>query len=393
MPTLNTLTDSRCRSAKPSDKAQKLFDGGGLHLFVSTTGSKTWRLAYRFETKPRTISFGPYPEVSLAQAREMRDAAKALLREGKDPMATKKPTRSNSITLSDANLQYWEGRKDTSPGYRNNAIRGIQMHLEPTLGKRAMSDISRDDLLDALKVMDAAGHHVYVRKVRMWVGQVFDWAIEHRYASSNPAKAIDSRKAFGAATVTHFAALEQRDMGPFLERLSLENHLSSALACRLLALTWVRTKELRMMRWSEIEGDIWRVPADRMKKRNEHLVPLSKQALLVLEKMKARSRGSEYVFPHETRLDRPMSENAILYLMYRMGYKGKMTGHGWRSVASSWANENGYNETAIERQLAHTPTDRIRAVYNRASYMPQRIQMMQDWADWMDSKDPNAGLN
>src|SRR5690606_28782828 len=208
----------------------------------------------------------------------------------------------------------------------------------------------------------------------------------------NPAMLINPKKAFGRATVEHFAALELRDLPDFLARLNMEGSLQSVLACRMLGLTWTRTTELRMMRWDEIEGKVWRVPAGRMKRRKYHLVPLSRQALDILDVMRARSRGSEYVFPSDRRVDRPMSENSILYLLHRIGYKGRMTGHGWRAVASTWANENGYSKDAIERQLAHSPEDKIRAVYNRAEYMPEREAMLQAWADWLDSHNADAGL-
>ncbi|MGS1117452.1 tyrosine-type recombinase/integrase [Castellaniella sp. UC4442_H9] len=387
MPTLNKLNDAQCRSAKPAEKARKVFDGGGLYLFVSPTGAKTWRLAYRYSKRPKTISFGPYPQVSLAEARAMRDAAKAALRDGLDPMTVKRPTALKSISLAAASDQYWDGRHDASAGYVANAKGAIERHLCPLLGKWPMREIGRENLLGALNVMDAAGHHVYVRKTRMWVSQVFEWAIEQGYTESNPVVLINPRKAFGKARVQHFAALEQRDMPEFLARITLEHELNSVLACRLLALTWTRTKELRMMKWEQIEDQYWRVPAETMKSAEYHLVPLSRQAKAIIQKMHERSRGSDYVFPADHRLDRPMSENAILYLMYRLGYKGRMTGHGWRSVGSTWANERGYNPDAIERQLAHAPDDKTRAAYNRAAYLPQRKQMLQDWADWMDSCD------
>ncbi|MGE4371135.1 MAG: tyrosine-type recombinase/integrase [Burkholderiaceae bacterium] len=391
MPT-NTLTDSQCRAAKPSEKGRKLFDGGGLHLYISPTGSKTWRLAYRFDGKPQTMSFGPYPDVSLAEARNRRDDAKAKLRDGINPSEHRKPSKDANITLADANETYWEGRKDISDGYRHNAKRGIEMHLCPTLGKLTLREIDRERLLSALNVMDAAGHHVYVRKVRMWVGQVFDWGIEQGYAVLSPCEQINPRKAFGHHRKQHFAALEARDVPEFLARLSLENDLTSVIACKLLALLWVRTKELRMMKWDELEPGLWRLPASVMKSDEYHLVPLSHQAASLIEQMRLRSRGSKYVFPHETRLDRPMSNNAVLFMIYRIGYKGRMTGHGWRTVASTWANERGYNPDAIERQLAHAPKDNTRASYNRAAYLPQRTEMLQDWANWLDSCHPNSSI-
>lgn len=379
MPT-NSLNDARCRAAKSDGKTLKLFDGGGLFLYLAPTGSKTWRLAYRIDGRPQTLSIGPYPAVSLAEARQKRDEAKAKLRDGTDP----KPKRERvTMTLEKASEAYWSGRKDLSADYLSNATRAIEMHVLPMLGSRPIGQISREELLSALMHLDAAGKHEYVRKVRMWIAQVWDWAIEQGHATTNPARLIRPEKAFGKSKVEHFAALELTDMPDFMERLSMEKELQSVLACKLLALTWVRTNELRMMLWSEIDGDLWRIPEEKMKRRRDHLIPLSRQALEILKTLQARSRGSVYVFPNDLRIDRPMSENAVLYLIGRIGYKGRMTGHGFRTVASTWANERGYNPDAIERQLAHAPEDKVRASYNRAEHIGIRRGMLQDWADWL----------
>lgn len=383
MPT-NTLTDARCKAARPAAKPAKLFDGGGLHLWISPTGAKVWRLAYRLAGKPKTISLGPYPAVSLAEARAKRDQHKATLRGGEDPMAPRRATRKG-LTLSEASAEYWGGRKDLSASYVANATRGIEMHLSPTLGKRNVGSISRDDLMAELRRMDAKGLHSYVRKVRMWVGQVFEWAVEHGHADINPAALIRPEKAFGCAPVEHHPAVELRDVPDLVQRINLERDIQSVLACRMLAYTWTRTGELRMMEWSEVDREIWLIPAGKMKRRRDHVVPLPRQAQALLAEMRARARpGSPYVFPSDRRADRPMSENAILYLLHRIGYKGRMTGHGWRSVASTWANERGYSPDAIERQLAHVPTNEVRAAYNRAQYLPERRAMLQAWADWID---------
>lgn len=384
MPT-NTLNDARCRAARPLDKAQKLFDGGGLFLWVSPKGAKVWRLAYRVDGVPKTISIGPYPEVGLAEARAKRDALRAEVRAGVDPAQQRKQARAG-LTLADAVAQYWAGRRDVSDGYRATAMRGLELHLYPALGSRALASISRDDLLRELLRMDAAGLTVYVRRVRMWTEQVFDWAVELGLAQINPAAMIRPARAFSRVESVPMAAVALTEVPDFMSRLALEKDLQSVLACRLLALTWTRTGELRMMRWDEIEGDLWRISAARMKRRRDHVVPLSAQALAILEQLRARCRGSDYVFPSEHRLDRPMSENAVLYLLYRLGYKGRMTGHGWRALASTWANENGYGRDAIERQLAHAPDDKIRSLYNRAEYLPERRAMLQDWADWLSNQ-------
>lgn len=253
MPT-NRLSDAKCKAARLAGKDYKLFDGGGLFLWVSPKGSKVWRVAYRVAGKQQTISFGPYPDVSLADARAKRDELKARLREGADPMAPRKTDRAG-LKFKDAVSQYWEGRGDVTLLYRSRALRGIEINVLPSLGGKPISSITREDLLDALRIMDAKGLHVYVRKVRIWVSQIFEWAIENNYAKINPAALIRAEKAFGKAVVTNLAAVEVTEVPDLMKRLVLEDqNLQSVLACKMLALTWVRTVELRKMEWSEISG-------------------------------------------------------------------------------------------------------------------------------------------
>lgn len=388
MPT-NTLTDAECRRATAAEKARKLFDGGGLHLFISPKGAKSWRVAYRLSGKPQTMSLGPYPAVSLAEARKKRDALKDTLRDGGDPMAPRRETRKG-LTFEEAARTFMAGRKDWSDDYRTNATRAMEMHLFPLLGRRQIGAIEREDMLQALSVMDAKGLHEYVRKTRMWAGQVFDWAIEHGHAKTNPPRLIKPDKAFGSKKKEPFAAVEVHEVPALLDRLGIEKPtLTSVLACRFLALTWVRTKEMRFMTWGELDGDLWRIPKERMKRNLEHLVPLSRQAQEVIAKMRARRTTSDFVWPAEHRDDRTVSENIVLALLSRIGFKGEMTGHGWRSVASSWANERGFNADAIERQLAHVEANEVRAAYNRAKFLPERRAMLQAWADWLDDVDPS----
>lgn len=392
----NTLTDARCRAAKPGEKAYKLFDGGSMFLWVSPNGAKVWRLAYRLSGKPKTISIGPYPEVSLSAARAKRDEIKATLRDGGDPMAPRKKARKG-LTLRQASEAYWSGRKDLTAAYLLNATHGIEQHLLPVLGDRDIGSIGRDDLLTELRKMDEAGLYSYVRTVRMWVSQVFEWAIEHGDATINPAKLIRPEKAFGKKAVEHFAALDIREVPDLMRRLRFEGDLQSVIACRLMAYTGARTVELRKMQWSDIdEADaLWLLPAEVMKNGKEHVIPLTTQALAILREMKSRSRGGPYVFPNDHRPREPMSENAVLYLLHRIGYKGAMTGHGWRSIISTWANKQGFNRDAIERLLAHVSGDRVRAAYNRWEYLPERRAILQAWCDWLDAaegQDSAAGL-
>jgi integrase len=379
MPT-NSLSDAKCKTAKPKEKGYKLFDGHGLFLLVTPAGGKLWKIAYRVDGKQQTASIGSYPLLSLADARQKRDELRLALLNGESLKPAKK---KEVLTLAQACGQYWEGRKDITDGYRMNAINAMDTHVLHKLGSMPIADVKRSDVLEVLRVMDAAGLSVYVRKVRIWLGQVFDWAIEHEQAKDNPCSSIDPKKAFSAAKVESFAALELGEMHDFMRRLDLEGAILSAVACRMIAFTWARTQEVRMMEWGEIDGDMWRIPAGKMKRRRDHMVPLPRQAMELLDNLRARSKGSKYVFPNDRRLDRPMSENAVLYLLGRIGYGKRMTGHGFRTVASTWANENGFNPDAIERQLAHVPDNKVRAVYNRAEFMDDRRKAVQAYADWL----------
>lgn len=380
MPTTNTLTDQKCKAAKPREKPYKVFDGHGLFLFVSPAGGKMWRMAYRLEGKPQTATIGNYPLVTLAEARAKRDEFRKTLLGGEKPGIK---LHKNTPTLWEASEAYWNGREDVSDSYRKNALRGIELHLVPALGTRSVATVTAKDLMVELMRLNAESKYVYLRKVRVWIGQVFDWAKAQGYRKDNPCAEIDPIKAFGRAKVVSFAALEQNEVHGLMERMALEADIQSVLACKFMALTWLRTNELRLLEWGDIDGPLVRIPKGRMKRAKDHLVPLSRQALEILAVLRARSQGSKYVFPNDRRLDRPMSENSVLYLLHRIGYKGEMTGHGWRTVGSTWANERGMDDDAIERQLSHVPVDKTRAVYNRAKYLAMRRDMLSQWADWL----------
>lgn len=378
---INNLTDKDCRDATNNNgKLRKYFDGHGMFLAVLPTGSKVWRMAYRHEGKEKTASIGPYPLIGLKDARIRRDELRLKLIDGIDP--TVKVAVKVEKTVSECIAEYWGGRNDVSDTYKHNAVRGLEMHIEPFLGTKPIKDITREILMDTLRPMDASGKTVYVRKVKRWFGQVAEWAMQHGHCDSNPATLINSKSAFGHKKVEGFAFLPLEKVHEFMDRMAMEQNLQSVIACKLLALTWVRTDELRSMTWDEIDGDTWRIPAKRMKGGLDHMVPLSTQAQSLIEEMKLRSAGSQYVFPCDRRKDRSMSENSILYLMHRIGYKGLMTGHGWRKVGSTWANENEFNKDHVEKQLAHVDGG-VRGVYNSAEYLKQRRVMLQTYADWL----------
>lgn len=383
MPTAK-LSDAQCRAAKPRAKAYKLFDGGGLALVVLPSGVKSWRLFHRVDGKQQTATLGLYPAVTLADARKRATEARS---DPPAPVAAPMPT----LTLAAAARAYWDGRRDVTDGYREQEFRRLEFGLFPELGRVPVRDLTRAEVLRVLLTIDAKGHAEAARRTLRGLGQVLEWCVELEHCPANVAKTIRPARAFSGRTVEHHASLPLAEVPAFMARLALEADLQSVLALKLLALTWVRTGELRGMRWSELERNAdgaptrWRVPAARMKMRRgvDHLVPLSRQAVRLLAVLQSRAGSSPYVFPAERTPQRPMSEAAVLALIGRMGYAGRMTGHGWRTVASTWANEAGWHPDAIERQLAHMPGDLIRAVYNAAQYLAVRAPMLQAFADWL----------
>lgn len=387
MPALNKLTDARLRSLKPGPKAKKHSDGAGLYLFVSPTGAKSWRVGYRLHGAEQTAALGLYPDVSLAEARVKRDDLKAKLRAGEDPREVRTRSVPDLKTVIEA---YWAGRDDVTQGYRDSALSCMARVFYPTLGRRAVNTIEQDDVMAALGPFNDAKKYDYVRKGRGWLSQVLDYAIQHKWTRHNAAAGINPRRAFGHKRVEHFASLRLHEVGDFLRRLDLEGDLLSVLACRFIALTWVRTKEARLAKFSDIRDGVWTIDESVMKKRREHVVPLSPQALALVERIRALQFGGDLLFPGDRTPDRPISDSTVLALIHRMGYKGKMTGHGWRSVASTWANEAGYSPDAIERQLAHAPNDKVRSAYNRAQFLAERREMLAAWANWLDEQGAEA---
>jgi integrase len=383
MPTAK-LTDTQCRAAKPRDKPYKLFDGGGLALVVLPSGVKSWRLFHRVAGKQQTTTLGLYPAVGAAEARRRAQEARQ-----RPAVAAAVPVPT--LTLADACNAYWQARRDLTPGYQEQERRRLEFALFPELGKTPVAELTRAEVLRVLLTIDARGKAEAARRTLRGLGQVLDWCVELEHCAVNVAKTIKPARAFSGRKVEHHASLPLAEVPAFMARIALEPELQSVLAFKLLALTWVRTGELRAMRWMELERDAdgtptrWRVPAERMKMRRgvDHLVPLSTQAVQLLAVLQQRAGRSPFVFPAERTPERPMSEAAVLALIGRMGYAGRMTGHGVRTWASTWSNENGWHPDAIERQLAHMPGDAVRAAYNAAQHLPERVRMMQAWADWL----------
>ena len=390
----NRLTDTKCKQAAAKvvggeRRPAKIYDGEGLFLYCTAAGAKVWRLDYRDEGRPQTETFGPYPLLSLADARQKRiDFKKALLNGPPAEPAVVKASKEE-ITFRQAWTDYLAYRStDLSVGVRENFRRGLEMHVEPFLGDRLLREITDADMRSVLLRLDAAGKLSYVRKVRKWCGQVFAWAKPRGHCDVIPTREIDPKLEFRKKKEVHYPSLPLPEVHEFMGRLALERpELQSVLACQLLALTWVRTTNLRSMEWAEIDGDIWRIPEQKMLKNDRaHLVPLCPAALKILGMLRAQSRGSKYVFPGDRSTHRRMSENAVLALIYRMGYKDRMSGHGWRTIASTWANEAGFGGDAIELQLNHVESG-VRGVYNQAKYLPERTAAISAFADWLYQTD------
>ena len=387
------LTDTEAKNAKPQDQPYKLTDGEGMYLLVKPNGGKYWRLKYRVAGKEKVLALGVYPAIKLQAARKRRMEARELLTGGKDPGGERKAEKRYKRVLAGNTFEavarewYDNQREKWSAAHAGAVLTRLERELFPGLGARPIAEIDAPELLDVLRGIERRDALELVSKVRIIAGQVFRYAIATGRAKHDPSR--DLRGALKTREVRHYARLSEAELPEFLVKLETFNgELLTRLAIKLLVLTFVRTGELRGATWTEFDTDKheWRVPAERMKTRAEHLVPLSAQAIEVLERLKEITGTREYVFPNEHHPKRPMSENTILFALYRMGYQGRATGHGFRATASTILNEQGWDADVIERQLAHKEANKVRAAYHHSEYLAERKKMMQGWADFLDAK-------
>jgi integrase len=387
------LSDARVRGAKRATKPYKLYDGGGLFLLVHPNGSRYWRLKYLFDGKERLFAIGVYPEVTLAEARAKALDARRSVCEGIDPVLERRHRRASNAAASAETFQiiaeeWMASRGDVwSPSYRESVRSALAANLYAQIGGLPIRSISVPVLRETLLFLERRGALVALRKVRMWASMVFRYAIATGRADNDPAAPL--RGTFKVHKGRHFAALTKpTELGELLARIhDYDGSVLTRYGLLLLAYTFTRTTELRAAEWSEfdMDGAAWIVPAERMKMGASHHVPLSRQALQVLGDVKALTGNSRWVFPNERNSRKPMSENTMLYALYRMGYHGRATGHGFRASASTMLNEVlGYNKDVVERQLAHKEPNKVREAYNRAEHLPERREMMQRWADYID---------
>ena len=393
------LTDLSCKTAKPSEKPRKLYDGKGLYLEVAPNQSKYWRFKYRFGDKEKRLALGVYPEVSLPEARNRRDAARKLLEKSIDPGVVKKTTKRQLLLAESSSFESlareWHALRQQTWSARHGfyVLRRLETYIFPKIGSAALHTLTAPDLLAALRVIEKKGAINVAHRVLQSCGQVLRYAMAIGKTDRNIA--ADLKGALGTAQQTPYPALQQSDLPAFLRALDgYRGEPETIFALRLLVLTFVRTTELRAARWSEfhLTSGMWQIPKERMKNGQEHRVPLSRQALAILKKMKPFQRGDDsFVFPNQINSQKPMSQNTLLYALHRMGYRGKATGHGFRTTASTLLNEAGFSADVIERQLAHVDSNKIRARYNKAEYLPERKRMMQYWADTLDDLKKDSG--
>lgn len=391
------LSQMAVRNAKSKDKDYKLTDGEGMFLFVTKAGGKFWRWSYRFGGKQKTVSLGAYPEVTLAEAREKRAAARAALAKGRDPGLEKKigkltagASSGNSFDALAKEL-ILKMQREGRAAVTIDKTRWILDFALPYIGERPINDIAAPEILAVLKSVEARGRYETARRLRSKCSQVFRLAIATGRAERDPTQ--DLRGAIATPKTKHRAAItEAKEVGGLLRAIDgFSGHLTTQLALKLLALTFVRPGELRHAKWSEfdLEGTVWNIPAERMKMRRPHKVPLSKQALALLNALQPlTSRGAGgFLFPAVHTTLRPMSENTLNAALRRMGFTtNDMTAHGFRATAATLLNEMGrWPGDVIERQLAHQEPNAVRRAYTHGTeYWAPRVEMMQVWADYLD---------
>ncbi len=388
------LTDTEIKKSKAKEKAYRLSDSGGLYCWVTPAGGKLWRWAYRYDDKEKLMSLGKYPDVSLALARERHSEARKLLATGIDPMSQRKAektarqsaTKNTFQNIAAEWLTHWHA--DKSPRHVDYVRRRIETDILPILGARPIAEIQAPELVTLAKAIEKRGARDIAKRALETTGQIFRFAIAHGYAQHNPASEIRPSDILQASKKTNYARIDVKELPDLLESIEVyQGTPITRLAMKLMALSFVRTSELIGAKWSEfdLEAARWNIPAERMKMRSPHIVPLARQAIQILKMLYRLTGYSEWLFPGDRNANKSMSNNTILKALERMGYKGKMTGHGFRGLASTLLHEQGYNHEYIELQLAHAPRNAVSAAYNHALYLEPRAKMMQDWADYLES--------
>jgi integrase len=389
------LTDAKLRSAKAGEKLYKISDSGGLYLLVKPNGSRLWRWKYRIAGKENHFAIGEYPTISLAEARAHRDDARKLVKEGVHPSHNRQNRRlaqaAESANTFQAVTEEWIGKKKPgwTPYYLRQVTRFMESDVYPYIGPLPIRSLTAAHLLEIVRRIEGRGAETVALLVRQWCSAVFRYAVATLRADGDPAAAL--RGAIIRPKVEHRKPLTRAQVAAFLRALDgFSGFRTTTIALRLALLTFVRTVELRAAEWSEIDfGQAeWRIPAERMKMREPHLVPLSTQALALLRELQTLTGNQRWLFPNYRRPQTCMSATTLNRALERLGFNGRdsvgFSAHGFRATASTILNEAGYRADVIERQLAHKERNTARASYNQAEYLAERRDMMQQWADLMD---------
>jgi integrase len=400
---IKMLTTKQIDHAKPSDKPYRLYDGLGLHIEIHPNGGKYWRFKYQFLKKERRLALGKYPEISLLEAREKRDEARKLVINHTDP-GTVKVERKNAAFLNAATTfelvarEWHQNHKERwTPNYAKDVLHRLDMDIFKPLGHLPIADIKPIQLLGALRDIEKRGAHEMAKRALQYSGQIFRYAVITERAQRDIT--TDLRGALKPYKHGHYNALDPDDLPEFMDKLSRNDarlYPQTCHALKLMLLTFVRTGELIQSRWNEFnfETKEWIIPAERMKMRRPHIVPLAKQTLELLEAQKKLTGKWEWVFSNVAYPRKHMSNGTILNALGRMGYQGRMTGHGFRALAMSTIKEKlGYRHEVVDRQLAHAPANKVDAAYDRAKFLDDRHVMMQEWADYLDKVAGHGGGN
>ena len=385
------LTVLEIKNAKAKDKPYKMYDGNGLYLLVKS-GGKYWRLKYRFCDKEKVLAIGVFPQITLTEAREKAFQAKKQIATGIDPTLEKQlnkiKAKLNSENSFEAVAKEWHENHSErwTKRHGDKILIRLKNDAFPKLGKRPIKDITAPELLLVLRSIEKRGAIDVANRIKQTCGQVFRYAIATGRAERDISQ--DLKGALKTRKKTHYASLSERDLPEFLTKLQeYKGDIYTKIGLQLLILTFVRTIELRGAKWSEIDFDnqLWKIPAERMKMKEAHIVPLIPFTLKLFQTLKAINSYSDFVFPNKNNPKNIMSENTLLYALYRMGYHSRATVHGFRATASTILNEKGFRPDVIERQLAHGDRNKVRASYNHAQYLSERREMMQWWADYITS--------
>ncbi len=388
------LTDVKCKTAKAKEKPYKLPDGNGLYLYVTGTGVKSWRYNYRIHGKEKTYTLGKYPQITLVEARDTHKQLHKKVTQGFDPMLEKKHAKivggENAANTFEAIAREWHEHKQSewTDKYSFTIINRLEVDVFPLIGSLPISDITPPVLLGLYRSIETRGVYEVTRRINQYCSQIFRYAVITGRTERDLTR--DIQGALKNKKTEHHAAIEIKDLPDLicsLQRNEARMYKPTRLAVELMMLTFVRTSELINMRWDEIEWDNkrWVIPAERMKMNRAHIVPLSKQALQILEELKGYNGHREWVFASHTQPRKPMSNNTILAALYRMGYKGKMTGHGFRALALTALQERlNYPFEIADLQLAHAKKNSLGEAYDRAQFIEQRTKMMQDWGNYLD---------